>query len=44
MFSVARTTRQQDSRGPPALSDSEPDVSALEPSAQRLWLGEIPGS
>lgn len=44
LFSVASTTKQQASTGTTPLSDSEPDVSALELSAQRLWLGEIPGS
>lgn len=44
LFSVASTTKQQASTGTTPLSDSEPEVRALELSALRLWLGEIPGS
>jgi hypothetical protein len=44
LLSVARMTRQQASTGPTALSDREPTLRPLEPSAHRLWLGEIPGS
>lgn len=44
LLSTARITRQHASTGPTPLSARETVVRPLEPSAHRLWLGEMPGS
>lgn len=44
LLSAARMTRQQASTGPTALSDRDPALRPRELSADRLWLGEMPGS